>query len=139
VLWDFDGDDFHSLANVAKMRGGHALDDADRAPWLEAMHRLLTAYATHGRSFVLACSALKAAYRARLAAGISDLRFVHLRAGRDLLAARLAARPSHFFPPSLLDSQLEALEEPEDALIVDAALPIEAIVDQIAAENTGRH
>jgi gluconokinase len=139
VLWDFDGDDFHSLANVAKMRGGHALDDADRAPWLDAMHGLLADYATRGRAFVLACSALKAAYRERLAAGIGDLRFVYLRAERDLLAARLAARPAHFFPPSLLDSQLETLEEPGDALIVDAALSIEAIVDQIAADTERPH
>jgi len=138
VLWDFDGDDFHSLANVAKMRAGHALDEVDRAPWLDAMHELLTAYATGGRSFVLACSALKAAYRERLAAGIGDLRFVHLRAGRDLLTARLAARSTHFFPPSLLDSQLKALEEPVDALIVDAALPVETIVEQIVAETSVR-
>jgi len=135
VLWDFDGDDFHSLANVAKMRAGHSLDDTDRAPWLDAMHGLLTAYAADGRSFVLACSALKAAYRERLAAGIGDLRFVHLRAERELLAARLAARPTHFFPPALLDSQLAALEEPDDALIVDAALPVETIVDQIAGAS----
>src|SRR5512145_1834630 len=76
--WAFhDADDFHPAANVAKMRAGEPLTDADRLPWLDALHALLTRLAAAHESAVLACSALKASYRQRLGAGVPDLRFVY--------------------------------------------------------------
>lgn len=126
-----DADDLHQPANVAKMRRGEALDDADRAPWLEALHALLVDRAAAGRPTVLACSALKAAYRRRLVDGLDGVRFVYLRAERALLEERLGGRRGHFFPADLLDSQLAALEEPADAVVVDAGLPPDAIVDRL--------
>jgi gluconokinase len=128
-----DADDLHPPANRAKMARGEALDDADRAPWLAALHDVLLQSATAGRSVVLACSALKATYRAVLLAGVADARLVYLRADRAVLAARLAARRPHFFPPALLDSQLAALEEPSEALVIDAARPVEDVVAQVVA------
>ena len=126
-----DADDLHPPANVAKMQRGQALDDADRAPWLAALHRVLVRHRASG--VVLACSALKAAYRSVLFAGLEGVRLVYLRAERDELARRLSARRAHFFSPALLDSQLATLEEPADALIVDASLPVEEIVAGIVS------
>jgi len=128
-----DADDLHPPGNIAKMRRGEPLDDADRQPWLAELHDLLAAYAGQGRSLVIACSALREAYRRQLRGDLAGVEVVHLRAPREVLAARLAARPSHFFPTALLDSQLAALEEPTDALVVDATLPVERIVALAAA------
>lgn len=131
--WAFrDADDFHSPANVAKMRRGEALTDADRGPWLDELHALLADTAAAGHSLVLACSALKAAYRRRLIGDLADVHVVHLRVTRDELQRRLAGRAAHFFPPALLDSQLAALEEPADALVVDGDAPPAAIAATIA-------
>ena len=134
VGWAFsDADDFHPPANIAKMRRGEALTDADRAPWLEELHALLSETAAAGRSLVLACSALKAAFRNRLTEDIPGVNVVYLRVSRDELQRRLSVRGEHFFPQSLLDSQLAALEEPTDAVVVDGdALP-ETIVATILA------
>lgn len=133
--WAFhDGDDFHSGANVAKMRAGIALTDADRAPWLDALHALLARAAAAGESLVLACSALTQAYRDHLSAGLSDVRFVYLRADHATLAQRLAARHGHYMPASLLPSQLATLQEPRDALVVDANAAPEALVCRIATQ-----
>jgi len=129
-----DADDLHPPANVAKMRRGESLADADRAPWLATLHELLRRHATAGPRLVLACSALKAAYRAVLLAGIEGVRVVYLRADRATLAGRVAARGGHFFPPALVDSQLEALEEPDAALVIDATLPVAEVVARIVAD-----
>jgi gluconokinase len=118
--WEFlDADDFHSPANVEKMRRGEPLDDADRRPWLLALAAALRERLDRGEGTVLACSALKAGYRDVL--HVDDrVRFAFLSADRPLLEKRLAGRSGHYFDPGLLQSQLETLEVPEDALTLDA-------------------
>jgi gluconokinase len=109
--WDFaDGDDFHPPANVAKMAAGHALDDADRAPWLVAIAAWIGGAQAAGRGGVVACSALRRSYRDQLAEGHPAVFFCLLTADPDVLAHRLTARHGHFMPASLLDSQLATLE-----------------------------
>ena len=129
--WTFaDADAFHSLSNIAKMSAGQPLDDDDRAPWLDAIVSWLQSQ--RGTDVVLAFSALKRAYRDRF----SDVQWVYLRVPRGVVAARLAARTGHFFAPSLLDSQLAALEEPagdERVLTLEATRPPEALVDTVVA------
>jgi gluconokinase len=118
-----EADELHPAANIEKMRRGIALDDADRWPWLDAVAAQL-----HG-DVVVSCSALKQSYRARL----KPTQVVYLKASREALAQRVAHRPGHFFPASLLDSQLATLEEPEGAIVVDPTRPLNEIVDAIIA------
>lgn len=120
-----DGDDLHPAANVAKMASGQPLTDADRWPWLTSVGETL------GQGGVVACSALKRVYRDHIRAAAPGTVFVHLHGSRELLAARLAARPGHFMPPALLDSQLATLEPPKDeagCLTVDIAGPLDQVV-----------
>ena len=120
--WEFhDADDFHPAENVAKMKRGEPLCDADRGPWLDRLNALITASERQEKSLVLACSALKQIYRDRLAAGCAAARFVFLDGDRKLIRARLAARQGHYMNPNLLDSQFAILERPRDALRLDAA------------------
>ena len=105
-----EGDAFHSAANVARMAAGIALDDVDRAGWLEALREQVRGAREQGRGLVLACSALKRRYRDLLREGDPGLRFAHLAGGRAVLAGRMRARAEHYMPPSLLDSQLRDLE-----------------------------
>ena len=106
-----EGDDYHPAANVAKMRSGQPLDDDDRAPWLAALGRAIAARCEEGRSVVAACSALRRAYRERLAtAARRPLVFIHLAMPPSTLQTRLQARAGHFMPASLLHSQLHTLE-----------------------------
>lgn len=122
--WVFlDADEFHPPANVAKMSAGVPLTDDDRWPWLDRLREEMAAIAARGEHVVLACSALKHAYRQRLRPA-HGVRFVYLKGDRDTIAARLALREGHYMPPSLLDSQFSILEEPGDALVIDAALPL---------------
>ena len=134
----FDGDDFHSAANTARMRAGVPLGDAERIPWLEAIARSIAAQVQAGDSAVYACSALKRAYRALLVRAIEPekARFVYLHAPRAVLLERLEQRVRHFFPAALLDSQLRdleppAAEEPARAIRIDAAQPVVAAVRAI--------
>jgi gluconokinase len=121
--WKFaEGDDYHSEANRQKMHSGIPLTDEDRAPWLESLHQVLAGWWRNGESGVMTCSALKQAYRDAL---VKDLpagacRFVLLEVPKDILQDRMAHRPGHFMNPALLESQLETLELPSDALRVDA-------------------
>lgn len=132
--WPFrDGDGFHPPANVAKMQSGVPLNDADRHPWLLAIQEFMQKAHDDGQSAVVACSALKRAYRELLLGGEPWVRFVHLQGSRDLLAERMRSRPGHFMPPALLDSQLATLEPPTDALTVDIGEPPTQIVDRIIA------
>ena len=126
-----EGDDYHPKANVAKMRSGVPLDDADRQPWLETLSREIGGWLDAGRTVVLACSALKQRYRDILKAGRPGVRFVHLKGDADLIRARLQDRRGHYMPPSLLDSQFAALEEPADAITVGIDAPPDAIVAEI--------
>lgn len=125
-----DGDDLHPPENVAKMRAGMPLTDADRWPWLDRVGQVLLAEAP----VIVGCSALKRAYRdhIRTAAG-GPVTFVHLAGSQEVIAARMALRQGHYMPLSLLDSQFAALEPPaaEEAITVSIDQPLEAIVADI--------
>jgi gluconokinase len=133
--WAFvDADSLHSPANVAKMAAGTPLDDADRRPWLEDVADWIARRRAAGEPGVVACSALKRAYRDRLRAADPDLRVVHLRGTRDELDARLAQRRGHFFPAALLDAQLADLEAPgpdENAIEVHIGDSVGATVESV--------
>lgn len=135
--WPFaDADAFHPPASVARMRAGLPLGEAERAPWLAALAARIARWTAEGDDAVLACSALRRAHRAALvpADAVGEVRFVYLRVDAPLLAARLARRTGHFFPPALLASQLATLEPPgadEPALTVDGALPAATLVARI--------
>jgi gluconokinase len=127
-----EGDAFHPPANIEKMRQGQPLQDADRAGWLA---RLGEELARHPQGAVLACSALKRAYRDVLRAHAPGLRFIHLDLSQDEAMRRVAQRGGHFYPPSLVASQFAALEDPArepGVLTVDATLPLAAITRQAA-------
>lgn len=124
-----DADDHHPPENIAKMRGGEPLTDADRGPWLDRLHGLLRERDAADRDAVLACSALKSGYRTRLTAGLRDVRFVLLVGDPARLRERLAARRDHFMPPALLESQIATLTLPDDAIEVPITL---ATAEQVA-------
>jgi gluconokinase len=135
--WTFqEGDDFHPAANIAKMKAGHPLDDADRAPWLARIEAWISEQLAAGRSGVVACSALKQAYRKALVADRESVVLGFLKGGEKLIAGRLAQRRGHFMPPALLASQLADLQPPaarEHAIVVDISQPVAAQVDHIVA------
>ena len=132
-----DGDKYHPPANVAKMSAGHPLSDEDRWPWLQAIADEIDRLSATGERAVIACSALKRAYRDILVHGRDDVRIVFLDGTQDLIAARLAARKGHFMPPGLLASQFKTLERPgtnERPIIVSIDAPVERIVDDIVTQ-----
>jgi len=129
-----EGDSYHPPANVEKMAAGQPLVDADREPWLAALADAIAGWLASGERTVLACSALKAGYRARLTGGREDVRFLHLSGDADIIARRLASRPGHFMPASLLESQLRDLEAPSDAIHLDIAETPARIVARALAE-----
>ena len=132
LAWPFaDADGFHPPANVAKMASGRALTDDDRWPWLDAIAAHIGAARTAGQPVVIACSALRRAYRDRLRAGHNDLVFLHLAGSADVIATRQAARQGHFMPPSLMASQFATLEDPSeeaDAITLSVTASPEAVV-----------
>ncbi len=131
--WEFvDGDDYHPAANVEKMRNGIPLTDADRASWLETLRELIAGWISAGKNAVLACSALKRAYRESLRAA-PEVEVVYLRGTPQLLDQRLRARAGHFMTERMLASQLAALEEPERAEVIDISQRPEEIVAEIRA------
>jgi gluconokinase len=125
-----EADDFHSAANKAKMHCGEHLTEADRLPWLEAIHAELQAQTARGKNVVLACSALNEEYRHILTAGL-NVKIVYLRGSKELIAKRLRERVGHFAGEAILDDQFAVLEEPHDALVVDVAEEPEKIVSEI--------
>lgn len=128
--WEFaDADDFHPQSNVKKIRHGIALTDEDREPWLDRLREAIVRWIAEGKSVILACSALKRSYRAKLCVG-PQVRFVYLKGSAALIADRLRSRHGHFAGESILASQLADLEEPEKAITVD----ITGTPEQIAAE-----
>ena len=130
--WPFlDADDFHPEANVAKMAAGTPLADQDRWPWLDRLNAELRQRESRGESAVLACSALKEAYRERLRQGLAEARLVFLDGDFELIRARAETRKHRFMPATLLRSQFESLEPPADALRVDARLAVPQAVDAI--------
>src|SRR6478736_1060106 len=123
-----DADDLHPPANIAKMSAGHALDDQDRYPWLEAVGGWL---ADHPDGGVMGCSAVRRKYRDQLSHHAPDVRFVYLEGDREVIERRQASRPGHFMPASLLTSQfatLEPLEPDEDGIVIDVDQSVDAIV-----------
>lgn len=140
LAWPFlDADAFHPPENVAKMAAGTPLTDEDRWPWLDRIAAELRAVLARGGHAVLACSALRAVYRERLARA-GDVRFVHLRGDYDTIAARIAARRHRYMPASLLASQFATLEPPIDALDVDirASVPAQTAAIRAAFGLTAR-
>src|SRR5262249_54955991 len=132
--FDFaDADSFHPAANVAKMSRGVPLDDADRAPWLDALAEAIDAWIRGGQRVVLACSGLRESYRRRLLRDPERTRLVYLKGSPAILRARLERRAGHFAKSDLLESQLATLEEPDGAVTVDVAGTPEAVVEAIRA------
>lgn len=135
--WPFaDADGFHPPENVAKMASGQPLSDADRWPWLDAIAAHIGAARQAGQPVVVACSALRRAYRDRLRAGHGDLVFLHLSGAPEVIAARQAARQGHFMPPSLMASQfatLEDISDEPDALAVSVATEPQDVVNAAMA------
>jgi gluconokinase len=138
----YDADDFHTPASIAKMRAGMPLIDADRLPWLDRLRAVTEATLASGTSAVLACSALRNAYRERLLpldpAAAAAVRFVYLRISPELARARLLARPGHYMPASLVASQFAALQPPPPGdsriLTLDGSLPVETLVHSALSE-----
>lgn len=131
--WRFiDADDYHPPQNVAKMKAGIPLEDADRAPWLADLNRIIRQEA----NAVLACSALKRSYRERLAQGIPQFIVVHLHGSRALIDERINNRRHRYMPAALLESQFAALEPPADAITIDVAATPEDCVAAIVGRLT---
>jgi len=133
-----EGDKFHPAANVAKMSAGIPLDDGDRAGWLQALAQEIRAAQGDGAGLVLSCSALKRRYRDLLREADPDLRFVHLHGPVELIRERMQARPHHYMPPSLLDSQmrdLEPLQAGERGIVLDIVQPPETLIATILARS----
>ena len=129
--WQFaDADDYHPRANIEKMSRGIPLTDVDRAPWLEALHAAIMGWDAEHRNVVLACSALERNFRARLAQN-ADVKFIYLKGTYELIAARIRAREGHFAHEDLLASQFAILDEPQDAITVDASRTPEEIVAEV--------
>jgi gluconokinase len=135
--WAFaEGDDYHSQANKARMHAGIPLTDAERIPWLDALHGVLEGWHNSSINGILTCSALKASYRTRLTGDLPEARFIWLDPPRSVLADRMEHRTGHYMPPSLLDSQIATLEPPIDAphtLRLDGTNPADKEVQQILA------
>ncbi len=133
--WFFDADDFHTAANIDKMKQGTALTDEDRQSWLERLREVIVRALDKNENAVLACSALKRKYRDRLR--VSDaVKFVFLRGDFDLIAGQLRQRAGHFMPPALLRSQFADLEEPspeENAIVIELGRAPNELVDEISA------
>jgi gluconokinase len=141
--WPFqEGDELHPEANVAKMAAGHPLDDDDRWPWLRRIADWVGAREAAGEGAVVTCSALKRSYRDLLCDGHPSVRFVHLVAGRDVLTARVTNRHDHYMPPSLLQSQLDALEPlgaDEPGVVVETYGDPDAVAERALEElHVGR-
>jgi carbohydrate kinase (thermoresistant glucokinase family) len=136
--WNFqEGDDLHPAANIAKMHAGMPLTDADRAPWLAAAKAWIDARLAAAEPGLITCSALKRSYRDFLVAGRPTVRILYLRADRATLESHLAHRTGHFMPPSLLQSQLNTLEEPapdEHAITVQLRDTVEETVAEAAKD-----
>lgn len=130
--WDFiDADDFHTRQNKQKMQHGIALTEEDRIPWLEILARMIKQHREKQQPLVLACSALRKSYREKLGVDQAEVITVYLKVERDDLAKRLRDRKHSFFNPTLLNSQLAALEEPDSGIIIPITLQPEEAVKQI--------
>ena len=133
--WSFEeGDALHPEANIAKMHAGIPLTDADRQPWLERVAAWIDGQRANNQPGIITCSALKRSYRQIIIGDRPEVRLIYLRGGRDLIAEHLAGRRGHFMPASLLQSQFDALEEPdpsEDPLTIDVGPPAGRLAEEI--------
>ncbi|MDB9538958.1 gluconokinase [Anabaenopsis tanganyikae CS-531] len=130
--WEFqDADNFHSTANIEKMRLGIPLNDTDRKPWLKDLQTAIAVWLQQNTNVVLACSALKADYRQYLLLDSDRMQLVYLQGSLNLLQQRLLGRQNHFMSEKLLNSQLDTLEEPDDAICVDISEPPQLIVENL--------
>src|SRR5260370_9025871 len=138
LRWSYeDGDKFHPASNVAKMSAGQPLTDEDRWPWLQAIADEIDRVCEAGERAVIACSALKHAYRDMLVHGRNDVRIIYLKGTEELIASRLSLRKGHFMPPGLLASQFKTLEPPdmsENPVTVSIDAPVETIVHDIVLQ-----
>lgn len=125
-----EGDSLHAEGSITAMSHGRALIDADRAPWLAAIRARMVEAAERGEDLVVGCSALKESYRMILSDGL-PVTWVYLKGAADLFRTRLRNRTGHFMGADMLDGQLDVLEEPRNAIIVDASLPPGFVVAQI--------
>jgi gluconokinase len=131
--WEFvDADSFHSAGNIEKMRSGIPLTDADRRPWLEAIHQAMVQWEAAGANKILACSALKRSYRELLRKGVRAV-FVYLTGPAELIVDRLRQRHGHYATAELVASQFASLEEPADALAISSESTPAVIVKEIRA------
>jgi carbohydrate kinase (thermoresistant glucokinase family) len=129
----YDGDDYHSSANIAKMAAGNALTDIDRQEWLEKLHELLQTQLTI-KGCILACSALKEKYRQVLERNLPNVNFVYLKGSYQEVLKRLEGRKGHYMKADLLQSQFDILEEPTNALTINIQLSVEDIVATIVKQ-----
>ena len=135
--WDFyDADAFHPPENIAKMANGIPLDDADRVPWLAALHHLIASSLKEDRPGVLACSALKERYRQQLLDGNQGVQLIYLKGSYDLIWSRMEKRTDHYMKPQMLKSQFDALEEPVNALTIDISGTVPEIVQEIISNRS---
>lgn len=136
--WTFrDGDELHPPENIEKMANGIPLDDEDRAPWLAAIAAWIDTRRASDTGAVIACSALKRAYRDVIIGNRSDVRLVYLKGSHALIADRMSRRRGHFMPPSLLKSQFRTLEEPqtdERPIVVSMRLPPKRVIERIVGQ-----
>ncbi|MCW2538128.1 MAG: gluconokinase [Modestobacter sp.] len=136
--WEYiEGDDLHPAANVAKMAGGHPLDDEDRWPWLRKIAEVIGEHEAAGTSFLVTCSALKRSYRDLLRDGHPSIWFAHVSASEAVLGERLKMRQGHYMPPSLLGSQLATLEplaDDEPGAVIPGNGPLEQTVAELVAD-----
>jgi gluconokinase len=134
--WEFkDADSLHSAANVEKMSHGHPLTDADRLPWLRSVADVISHWIEHNEQGVIACSSLKEEYRKLLIGKHEgEVKFAYLKGSYELFEKRMELRQHHFMKADMLKSQFATLEEPHDAFVVDASLPVATIVSQLTAD-----
>jgi gluconokinase len=126
-----DADDYHDPSAIASMHAGHPLSDARRQPWLQRLHDVLLSHRASGA--VLACSALKRAYRDVLRVGEGEPQFVYLAVSEATLVRRLSARAGHFAGADLVPSQLATLELDDDVIVVDGEHPLDSVADAVLA------
>lgn len=134
----FDGDDFHPDRNIIKMSEGKPLNDGDRKDWLDALEMLIRSRLSEGKGGILACSALKKAYRDQLRVDPERVKFIYLKGDYDLIFARMQVREDHYMSADMLTSQLGDLEPPEDAFTVEVDKPEDQIVREIEDHFSGR-
>ncbi len=137
LRWDFyDADNYHPSTNIEKMARGIALTDDDRTPWLNTLAQLINNCIIENKPGVLACSALKESYRQSMTDGNDGIEIVYLKGSHDLIFSRISERAGHYMKPNMLESQINTLEEPQNALVVDVDQPIDQIVEFIVSNLT---